>query len=193
VVKLAGLFGLDSFAGGFVVQAFIVFWFQRKFGASIETMGMVFFAAGLLQAGSSIAAGRLAHRVGMLNTMVFTHLPSNVLLVLVPLMPTLGAAIGVLLLRYALSQMDVPARQAYVVAMVEPSERTAAAAYTNTARYVTRPAGPVLAGALMQNVAIGAPFFVAGGLKIIYDVAIFLTFRRVPLPSSASSPPSSSS
>jgi hypothetical protein len=107
-------------------------------------------------------------------------------------MPTLGAAIGVLLVRYALSQMDVPARQAYVVAMVEPGERTAAAAYTNTARYVTRPAGPVLAGTLM-NIANGAPFFVAGGLKIIYDVAIFLTFRRVPLPSSASSPPSSSS
>ncbi|HVH54162.1 MAG TPA: MFS transporter, partial [Actinomycetota bacterium] len=139
VIRLAALFGLDSFAGGFIVQTFIAFWFGRKFGASPASMGVVFFVAGLLQAGSSIASGRLASRIGLLNTMVFTHLPSNVLLVMVPFMPTLGWSVAAILARYALSQMDVPARQAYVVATVDPTERTAAAAFTNTARYVTRP------------------------------------------------------
>ena len=182
VLKLAALFGMDSFAGGFIVQTFIVFWFGRKFGASPASMGLVFFVAGLLQAASSIASGRLAHRIGLLNTMVFTHLPSNVLLVLVPFMPTLGWAVAVLLARYALSQMDVPARQAYVVAMVDPQERTAAAAFTNTARYVTRPFGALGAGALMERVAFGAPFMVAGVLKIAYDILLYSTFRKVPLP-----------
>lgn len=181
VARLSGLFGLDSFAGGFVVQTFLVYWFHRTFGASAQSMGLAFFAAGLLQAASSIAAGRLAARIGLLNTMVFTHLPSNVLLVLVPLVPSLPWALAVLLLRFALSQMDVPARQAYVVAMVDPEERTAASAFTNTARYVTRPAGPLLAGALMQSVALGAPFVVAGALKIVYDLALYATFRRVPM------------
>jgi hypothetical protein len=182
VVRLAALFGMDAFAGGFIVQTFMVFWFRRRFGASPELMGVVFFAAGLLQAGSSIAAGRLGSAIGLLNTMVFTHLPSNVLLLLVPVMPSLGWAIAVLLGRFALSQMDVPARQAYVVALVPPEERTAAAAFTNTARYVARPLGPVGAGALMGAVAVGAPFVVAGGLKIVYDLLLYATFRRVPLP-----------
>jgi predicted MFS family arabinose efflux permease len=182
VVKLAALFGLDSFAGGFIVQTFIVFWFGRKFGASPASMGLVFFVAGLLQAGSSIASGRLASRIGLLNTMVFTHLPSNVLLVLVPFMPTLGWAVAALFARYALSQMDVPARQAYVVAMVDPRDRTPAAAFTNTARYVTRPFGALGAGALMERVALGSPFVVAGTLKIAYDVWLYATFRKVPLP-----------
>jgi predicted MFS family arabinose efflux permease len=182
VIRLASLFGMDSFAGGFVVQTFIVFWFGRKFGASPAWMGLVFFVAGLLQAGSSIASGRLASRIGLLNTMVFTHLPSNALLVLVPFMPTLGWAVAALLARSALSQMDVPARQAYVVAMVDPRERTAAAAFTNTARYVTRPFGALGGGALMERVALGSPFVVAGALKIAYDVWLYATFRKVPLP-----------
>lgn len=182
VRRLATLFGLDAFAGGFVVSTFVVFWFRRRFGASAELMGAVMFAGGLIQAGSSIVSGRLAGRIGMLNTMVLTHLPSNVLLALVPLMPTLDLAIGMLLLRYTLSQMDVPARQAYVVAMVDPHERTAAAAFTNTARYVARPFGAAGAGVLMQGVALGAPWVVAGALKIAYDVALFARFRRVPLP-----------
>jgi MFS family permease len=181
VSGLAKLFSLDSFAGGFIVQAFLVYWFNVKFGASVQLMAVVFFVAGLLQAGSSIVSGRVAHRFGMLNTMVFTHLPSNVLLIMIPLMPTLELAIAMLLLRFALSQMDVPARQAYVVAMVDPEERTAAAAYTNTARYVTRPFGALGAGAVMQ-IAIGAPFVVAGSLKIVYDLLIYKKFRRVPLP-----------
>jgi predicted MFS family arabinose efflux permease len=182
VTKLASLFSLDSFAGGFIVQAFVVFWFGRRFGASTGTMAFVFFVSGLLQAASSIAAARVARRFGLLNTMVFTHLPSNVLLILLPLAPALYPAIAVWWCRVALSQMDVPARQAYVVAMVDPDERVAAAAFTNTARYVSRPFGPALSGALMQSVAVGAPFVVAGGIKAVYDVAIFLTFRRVPLP-----------
>ncbi len=179
VAALAGLFAIDSFGGGFVVSAFIVFWFQRKYGASTEVMGLVFFFVGLLQSGSSIASGWLANRIGLLNTMVFTHLPSNVLLILIPFMPSLGWAIAMLLARFAISQMDVPARQAFVVAVVDPSERTAAAAYTNTARYAVRPVGPALGGYLMQNVAFGAPFVAAGTLKIIYDLTILAAFRRI--------------
>jgi predicted MFS family arabinose efflux permease len=182
VTKLAILFGMDSFAGGFAVQAFVVFWFGRKFGASTELMGVVFFVSGFLQAASSIAASRLGQRFGLLNTMVFSHLPSNLLLILIPFAPTLPLAIAAWWGRTALSQMDVPTRQAYVAAMVEPDERVAAAAFTNTARYVVRPVGPALSGILMQSVALGAPFIVAGSLKVVYDAAIFFTFRRVRLP-----------
>jgi predicted MFS family arabinose efflux permease len=177
---LAALFSLDSFAGGFVVQAFLVFWFRRRYGATTEEMSLVFFGTGLLQAASSIAAGRIASRIGMLNTMVFTHLPSNVLLMSVPFSPSLGGAVALLLARSALSQMDVPARQAYVVTMVDPSERTAAAAYTNTARYLTRPGGPAAAGAIMRATLSG-PFVIAGALKIGYDLVLYAAFRKVPL------------
>ncbi|MGZ8717287.1 MAG: MFS transporter, partial [Gaiellaceae bacterium] len=182
VFRLSALFGLDAFAGGFVVSTFVVYWFDRRFGAGAETMGAVLFAGGLIQAGSSVLSGRLAGRIGLLNTMVFTHLPSNALLAVVPLMPTLELATLVLLLRFTLSQMDVPARQAYVVAMVDPAERTAAAAFTNTARYVVRPFGALGAGVAMQTIAVGAPFVIAGGLKAVYDLALYTTFRRVPLP-----------
>jgi MFS family permease len=181
VVRLSSLFALDSFAGGFVVQAFVVFWFGRRFGASTELMALVFFISGLLQAASSIVAARVARRYGLLNTMVFTHLPSNLLLILVPFAPSLFLAILLWWARVALSQMDVPARQAYIVAMVPPEARVAAAAFTNTARYVARPIGPALSGALMQVVSIGSPFVVAGALKGAYDVAIYFTFRHVPL------------
>jgi len=182
VRRLAALFSMDAFAGGFVVQAFLVFWFGRRFGATPEAMATLFFAVGLLQAASSVVAGRLATRIGLLNTMVFTHLPSNMLLAAVPFAPTLPVAAGLLIARSALSQMDVPARQAYVVTMVDPSERTAAAAYTNTARYVVRPVGPVAAGALMQGLWVGMPFVVAGAVKCVYDVLLFAMFRAVPLP-----------
>ncbi len=182
VQKLASLFAVDAFAGGFVVTVFIVFWFERTFGASLELMSAVFFAAGLLQAGSSIAAAAVGARFGLLNTMVFTHLPSNVLLIMVPLMPTLSLAIVVLLARFALSQMDVPTRQAYIAAMVDPEERTAAAATTNTARYVARPFGPLVGTALMR-VALGAPWVVAGSLKSVYDLVLWRMFKKVELPS----------
>lgn len=180
VQRLAALFSLDAFAGGFIVQSFIVFWFGRQFGADAALMGLVFFGVGLLQAASSVIAGWLGARMGLLNTMVFSHLPSNLLLALIPLAPSLAVAIALLLARSALSQMDVPARQAYVAALVDPAERTAAAAYTNAARHVVRPAGPALASVSM-GMAAGLPFLVAGGLKAVYDVALYLTFRRVRL------------
>ena len=180
VRRLAGFFALDAFAGGFIVGSFIVFWFGRQFDADAELMGLVFFGVGLLQAASSVLAGWLGERFGLLNTMVFSHLPSNLLLVLIPLAPTLGWAIVLLLGRSVLSQMDVPARQAYVAALVDPAERTAAAGYTNAARHLVRPLGPVLAS-LSMGMAAGLPFLIAGGLKAVYDVALYFTFRRVRL------------
>jgi predicted MFS family arabinose efflux permease len=180
VVRLSGLFALDSLGGGFVVQTFIAFWFARTYETSPETLGLLFFAVGVLQALSFQAAVRLAGRIGLLNTMVFTHLPSNLLLAAIPFAPSERVAMGFLLARFALSQMDVPTRQAYVVAVVEPSERTAAASYTNTARYLTRPVGPLVAGPIMQ-VALGAPFVIGGVLKVIYDLGIYGLFRGVTL------------
>lgn len=180
VYRLAGLFALDSLGGGFVVQAFIAYWFSRKFGTSAATLGFVFFGVAILQALSFQAAVRLAERFGLLRTMVFTHLPSNLLLAAVPLAPSQGVAIALLLGRFALSQMDVPTRQAYVVTVVEPSERTAAAAYTNTARYTTRPIGPLLAAPLTQ-IALGIPFVIGGAIKCVYDLGLYTMFRRVRL------------
>ncbi len=180
VVRLSGLFAVDAFAGGFVVQSFIAYWFRLKFGLSLEVLGMLFFGVGLLQTASFLVATRLAEHFGLLRTMVFTHLPSNILLASVALAPNLPLAIVLLLGRQALSQMDVPARQAYIALLVRPEERTAAAAYTNTARYAVRPLGPLLAGA-SQHLALGLPFFVGGGMKIVYDILLWLRFRSVPL------------
>jgi predicted MFS family arabinose efflux permease len=181
VLRLASLFALDAFAGGFVVQTFIVFWFTRQFGVTTDVMGLAFFGVGLLQAGSSIAAGQVAARIGLLNTMVFTHLPSNVFLAAIPVAPALPLAILLLLARSALSQMDVPTRQAYIAALVDPAERTAASAYTNASRYVARPAGPALASVAMTS-GVALPFVIAGGLKIVYDLLLLRIFSRVELP-----------
>jgi MFS family permease len=181
VFRLSALFATDAFGGGFVVSSFLVFWFSRRFGASLELMSTVFFAGGLLQAGSSIVAARVAARFGLLNTMVWTHFPSNLLLMAVPVMSSVGPAVVCLLARFAISQMDVPARQAYIAAMVDPEERTAAAAFTNTSRYVARPFGQILAGPLMANVALGAPFVVAGVIKCGYDLVLWRVFRPVRL------------
>jgi predicted MFS family arabinose efflux permease len=180
VARLSGLFALDSFGGGFVVQAYIAFWFTREWGTSPATLGAIFFAVGILQAASFAGAVRLARRIGLVRTMVFTHLPSNVLLAAIPFAPTEAAAVALLLARFALSQMDVPARQALVVGVVDPEERTAAAAYTNTARYVTRPVGTLCAAPLAQA-ALGAPFVVAGAVKTVYDLGFFAMFRGVAL------------
>lgn len=177
VVRLSALFALDSFGGGFVVQSFLAYWFAHKFDASPELLGAVFFTTGLLQALSFQAAVRLAGRIGLIRTMVFTHLPSNVLLAAVALAPNLGTAIAVLFARYALSQMDVPTRQAYVVGAVEPDERVAAAAYTSTARALARPVAPLVAGPLLQS-TLAAPFLIAGGVKIVYDLALYAFFRN---------------
>jgi len=178
VLRLSALFALDSFGGGFVPQTFIAYLFVRKYGASPHTLAIVFFAIGLLQAISFQGAVRLAGRIGLLRTMVFTHLPSNLLLAAVALAPNLASAIALLLARFLLSQADVPTRQAYVMAVVEPSERTAAAAYTNTARYVTRPIAPLIAGAAIRG-ALGAPFVIAGALKSVYDLGLYVLFRNV--------------
>src|SRR5205807_6549438 len=178
VMRLSALFALDSFGGGFVPQTFIAYLFVRKYGASPHTLAIVFFAIGILQALSFQGAVRLAARIGLLRTMVFTHLPSNLLLVAVAFAPNLPSAIALLLARFALSQMDVPTRQAYVVAIVDPSERTAAAAYTNTARYATRPIAPLLAGATV-GASLGAPFVIAGALKSLYDLGLYALFRGV--------------
>jgi predicted MFS family arabinose efflux permease len=186
VAKLSGLFALDSLGGGFVPQTFIAYLFTRKYDASPETLAVLFFAIGLLQALSFQAAVRIAARIGLLRTMVFTHLPSNILLAAVAFAPNLAAAIALLLARFALSQMDVPARQAYVVALVDPDERTAAAAYTNTARTLTRPVAPLLAGAALR-LGLGAPFLLAGAVKSVYDVGLWVLFRNVPL--SGGAPP----
>jgi predicted MFS family arabinose efflux permease len=182
VTRLVGLFALDSFGGGFVTQAFLAYWFTERWGTSTATLGVVFFTIGFLQAGSFQVATRLAGRIGLLNTMVFTHIPSNLLLALIPFAPSQAAAIALVFARFALSQMDVPTRQAYVVAVVAPEERVAAAAYTNTARYVVRPIGPLLSGPLLA-VAIGAPFVIAGAVKCAYDAVMYALFRHVEEPS----------
>lgn len=181
VVRLASLFALDSLGGGFVVQAFVAFWLERRFAASTAVVGVVFFGVGIIQTASFLAAVRIGERFGLLSTMVFTHLPSNALLVALAFSPNLGVAVTLLLLRTALSQMDVPTRQAYLMALVEPGERTPAAAYTNTARYLSRPVGPAIGGVL-ATVALSAPFVAGGAIKAVYDVILWRWFRRVPLP-----------
>jgi predicted MFS family arabinose efflux permease len=180
VQRLALLFAIDSFGGGFVVHAFIAYWLSARFDANADVIAASFFAIGLLQALSFEVAVRVATRAGLLPTMVVTHLASNVLLAAVAFAPNLNAALALLFARFALSQMDVPTRQAYVVSLVDRDERTAAAAYTSAARYLTRPAGP-LVGALLASVALSAPFAVAGAVKSAYDLLLFALFRHTPL------------
>ena len=180
VAKLAGLFSLDAFAGGFVVQSMVAYWFHVRFGVSPALLGGIFFGANVLAGFSALAAVRLANRIGLVNTMVFTHLPSNVLLLLVPLMPTLPLAIAVLLLRFSISQMDVPTRQSYTMAVVSPDERSAAAGITGVARTTGAGLSPVVAGPLLASPALmGVPFFLAGGLKIVYDLLLWRSFRHL--------------
>ncbi|MFF5205801.1 MFS transporter [Streptosporangium sp. NPDC000396] len=181
VTRLASLFALDSLAGGFVVQAYLAYWLNVHYQATTTTIGLLFAAVGLLQTVSFLLAPVVANRIGLLPTMVFTHLPSNLLLASVAVAPTFAVAAGLLLARACLSQMDVPTRQAYVMALVPPGERTGAAALTNTARYLARPAGPVLAG-LLQPLGAALPFLVAGVAKSAYDLALWRIFRPVELP-----------
>ena len=180
VLGLSALFSIDAFAGGFVIQSFVALWFHRRFGISPGFIGTIFFGANLLAGFSALGAAGIARRIGLVNTMVFTHLPSNVLLLLVPLMPTAPLAIGVLLLRFSISQMDVPTRQSYTMSVVKPEERSAAAGVTGIARTTGASLGPLLAGQLLSTPALaGLPFIVAGGLKIVYDLLLFRSFRRV--------------
>jgi MFS family permease len=178
VLRLAALFSLDAFAGGFVIQSIVAYWFHTRFGVEPALLGGIFFGANILAGISALSAAWLAARIGLINTMVFTHIPSNVLLILVPLMPNLPLAIGVLLLRFSISQMDVPTRQSYTMAVVHPAERSAAAGVTGTARTIGASLAPVLAGPLLANPALsGGLFIISGGLKILYDLALYRSFR----------------
>ncbi|ACL67173.1 major facilitator superfamily MFS_1 [Anaeromyxobacter dehalogenans 2CP-1] len=181
VLELSALFSLDAFAGGLVVQSFVAWWFHRRFGASPATIGAIFFGANVLAGISALSASAIARRIGLVNTMVATHLPSNLLLALVPLMPTLPLAIGVLLLRFSISQMDVPTRQSYTVAVVDPDERSAAAGVTGIARTVGSALAPAVAGPLYAGAGALAsvPFLVAGGLKVLYDLLLWRRFRAL--------------
>ena len=180
VMRLSALFALDAFAGGFVMQSFIAFWFSERFGVDPAVLGVILFGANILAAVSALAAGPLAARFGLVRTMVFTHLPSNVLLILVPLMPTLPLAVLALLVRFSISQMDVPTRQSYTMAIVAPDERSAAAGVTGIARSLGVAASPLIAAPLLIGSAyIGAPFVIAGTLKIVYDVLLYRRFQAV--------------
>ena len=180
VLRLSALFSIDAFAGGFIPQSLMAYWFSLHFGVSPAALGAIFFAANLLAAVSSLSAARIAARIGLIQTMVFTHLPSNVLLILVPLMPNLPLAVAVLLLRFSLSQMDVPTRQSYVMAVVQPDERSAAAGVTGIARTIGASISPSVSSVLVASAGTAAiPFFLAGGLKILYDVLIYRDFSAV--------------
>ncbi|MDA8184417.1 MAG: MFS transporter [Acidimicrobiales bacterium] len=181
VSRLASLFAIDAFAGGLVLQAFIAFWLVRTFGASTTDLGALFLGVGALQTVSMLLAAPLARRFGLLETMVFSHLPSNLMLVAIGFAPAFWVAAALLLAHATLSRMDVPTRQAYLMALVDPSERTAASGYTNAARAATRPFGTLLSGALL-GAAQGAPFAAAGVLKSAYDMVVWRWFRKVELP-----------
>ena len=180
IFKLSALFSLDSFAGGFVIQSFAAYWFYLRFGVKPAALGVIFFWANVFAGISALLASRLAARIGLLRTMVVTHLPSNILLILVPLMPSLPLAIAVLLARFSISQMDVPTRQSYTMAVVPPEERSAAGGITGVARTTGAAISPLLAGLLFARPSlISVPFFLAGGLKILYDILVYLTFRKI--------------
>jgi len=190
VMKLSALFALDAFGGGFVVQSFAAYWFYLRFGVDPKTLGALFFAANVLAGLSALAASRLAARIGLINTMVATHLPSNILLILIPLMPTLPLATLMLLLRFSVSQMDVPTRQSYTMAVVSPEERSAAAGITGVARTTGAALSPLFAGLLFSRPSlINLPFYIAGTLKIAYDLALFRAFRSVKPPEEAPARP----
>ncbi len=177
VLRLSGLFALDSFAGGFVMQSFAAYWFYLRFGVNPATLGAIFFWANVLAGVSALLASRLAAGFGLVRTMVFTHLPSNVLLILVPLMPSLPLAILVLLARFSISQMDVPTRQSYIMAVVGPEERSAAGGVTGVARTIGAALAPVFAGFLYARPSLmSVPFFIAGGLKVLYDLLLYRGF-----------------
>lgn len=180
ILKLSALFALDAFAGGLIVQSMIAYWFYIRFEVETGLLGSIFFGANILAGISALLAARIARRFGLINTMVFTHIPSNLLLMLVPLMPSLPWAIGVLLARFSISQMDVPTRQSYTMAVVHPDERSAAAGVTGIARSIGAALSPSLAGIFFGiPVLFNLPFFLSGGLKIIYDLALWGEFRKV--------------
>jgi MFS family permease len=189
VFKLSTLFALDAFAGGFILQSIVAYWFHVRYGVQPGVLGAIFFGGNILAGISALSASWLAHRIGLINTMVFTHIPSNILLILVPLMPNLPLAIIMLLLRFSISQMDVPTRQSYTMAVVDPEERSAAGGVTGVARSAGSSIAPAIAGKLLGASMLNAPFFVSGGLKIVYDLLLYRSFRAVQTPESASTKP----
>ncbi len=180
VLRLAALFSLDAFAGGFVIQSLVAYWFHIRFGVEPAVLGAIFFGANILAGISALSAAWVSSKIGLIRTMVFTHVPSNILLMLVPLMPNLPLAITVLLLRFSISQMDVPTRQSYTLAVVEPDERSAASGVTGVARTIGASLAPIFTGLLFSNPAlIGVPFLISGGLKIVYDMLLYRSFQTL--------------
>ncbi len=182
VAKLSALFALDAFGGGFVIQSLIAFWFSVRYGSDPAFIGGVLFFANILAGLSALAAARIAARIGLIRTMVFTHLPSNILLIMIPFMPTVELAVLVLLVRFSISQMDVPTRQSYTLAVVEPDERSAAAGVTGIARSVGAASAQFVAAPLYASAMAALPFVIGGGLKIVYDLLLYREFRAVAPP-----------
>jgi MFS family permease len=193
VLRLSALFTIDAFGGGFVTQSLMAYWFHLRWGVEPAVLGAIFFGANILAAVSALSAAGLAARFGLIRTMVYTHLPSNVLLILVPLMPSLPLAVLVLLARFSISQMDVPTRQSYTMAVVDPDERSAAAGVTGIARTLGASVSPLIAAPMVGVAALAAvPFFLAGGLKIAYDLILYRLFSSAPPPEERTRPPSRS-
>jgi MFS family permease len=179
VRRIAALFALDSLAGGFVIQSLVTYWFYTRFGMDLAQLGWIFFGTQLLSGLSLLLAARLAPRLGLVNTMVFSHLISNVLLIALAVAPTAGAAVALLLARHLLSQMDLPTRQSFLMLAVEDHEREHAAALTNTSRTLAQSLSPTITGWIMQGLSLSAPFVLGGGLKIVYDLLLYATIRNV--------------
>jgi MFS family permease len=193
VLRLSALFTIDAFGGGLVTQSLMAYWFHLRWGVEPALLGAIFFGANVLAAVSALSAAGLATRFGLIRTMVYTHLPSNVLLILVPLMPSLPLAIAVLLARFSISQMDVPTRQSYTMAVVDPDERSAAAGVTGIARTLGASVSPLIAAPMVGVAALAAvPFYLAGGLKIAYDLILYRLFSSAPPPEEQTPPPARS-
>ncbi|MHB8603547.1 MAG: MFS transporter [Nitrosotalea sp.] len=182
IAKMSALFAVDSFGGGFVIQSIVSFWFYTKFGADLSSLSYIFAIAGVLTAISYMASTKIASKIGLVNTMVFTHIPSNVLLIFLAFAPTFSIAISLFFARMSLSQMDVPTRQSYIMGVVGENERISAAVFTNTSRNVSQAISPSLSGIIISTLSLSAPFVVGGVLKIIYDVGIFFSFRKIKPP-----------
>lgn len=182
VAGLSALFAVDALGGGFIVQSLIALWFHTRFDLGPGTLSLIFFVSSLLAAASFPVAAYIARRIGLIKTMVFTHIPSSIFLMAMPLAPGAGLAVTLFLLRQSLSQMDVPTRQSYTMAIVPPEERTAAAGITNVSRTVAQAASPAIAGYAIQTLALGAPFVIAGAIKIAYDLALYFTFGKLKPP-----------
>jgi MFS family permease len=179
VTKLSGLFAIDSFAGGFAIQSIVSFWFFTKFDIDLSLISYIFSIGSLLTAFSYLIAAKIADKIGLINTMVFTHIPSNILLILLAFAPTLEIAIVFYMIRMALSQMDVPTRQSYIVAVVEEDERTASAGITNLSRNMAQAISPSITGYIIGVLSLSAPFIIGGLLKIIYDITLYINFRKI--------------